>query len=193
MRFPILILCLSLGTLAHAEAPAAFALADVPIPIPVAQKPQIPAPGKVIEKNEKKIDLKQYRGKALVVVMISTTCKHCITAVQYLTQLQTQYGGQGLQVVGLAGDANAEAAVPAFVEQYHPNFPFGYLEKEPFLKLAHLPADGRPFVPVVLFVDPRGMVRNRMFGNDTVMKNTEMALLQGVKDLLAQSAPLLKK
>ena len=191
MRLTTLILCLGLGMVAYAEAP--FALADVPIPIPVARKPEIAVPGKTIEKNEKKIDLKQYRGKALVVVMISTTCKHCITAVQFLTEMQKQYGAQGLQVVGLAGDPNAEAAVPAFVEQFHPNFPFGYLAKDPFLKLANLPSDGRPFVPVVLFVDPKGMVRNRMFGNDTQMKNTENALLQGIKELLAQSAPLLKK
>ena len=143
--------------------------------------------------EEKKIDLKQYRGKAVVVIMISTTCMHCITAVQYLTAMQTQFGAQGLQVVGLAGDNNASDAVPAFVEQYHPNFPFGYLPKDDFLKLAGLPSDGRPFVPVVLFVDPKGMVRNRMFGNDTEMKNTQLALGRGVKDLLAQSAPLIKK
>jgi thiol-disulfide isomerase/thioredoxin len=191
MRLTTLILCLGFGMLAYAEAP--FALADVPIPIPVARKPEIVAPGKKIEKNEKKIDLKQYRGKALVVVMISTSCKHCITAVQFLTEMQKQYGAQGLQVVGLAGDPNADVAVPAFVEQYQPNFPFGYLAKDPFLKLANLPSDGRPFAPIVLFVDPKGMVRNRMFGNDTQMKNTENALLQGIKELLAQSAPLLKK
>ncbi len=191
MRLTTLILCLGLGMVAYAEAP--FALADVPIPVPVAHKPEIAVPGKTIEKNEKKIDLKQYRGKALVVVMISTTCKHCITAVQFLTEMQKQYGAQGLQVVGLAGDPNADVAVPAFVEQYHLNFPFGYLAKDPFLKLANLPSDGRPFVPVVLFVDPKGMVRNRMFGNDTQMKNTENALLQGIKELLAQSAPLMKK
>jgi hypothetical protein len=32
-----------------------------------------------------------------------------------------------------------------------------------------------------------------MFGNDAQMKNTEMALERGVKDLLAQSTPLMKK
>jgi hypothetical protein len=192
MRLTTLVFCFALGTLAHAEP--AFPLADVPIPIPVPHKLEIPLPGKApVERNEKKIDLKQYRGKALVVVMISTTCKHCITAVQYLSEMQRRYGPQGLQVVGAAGDPNADAAVPAFVEQYHPNFPFGYLQQGPFLKLANLPADGRPFVPVVLFVDPKGMVRNRMFGNDAQMKNTEMALERGVKDLLAQSTPLMKK
>src|SRR5208282_1190884 len=108
MRLTTLILCLGLGMVAYAEAP--FALADVPIPVPVAHKPEIAVPGKTIEKNEKKIDLKQYRGKALVVVMISTTCKHCITAVQFLTEMQKQYGAQGLQVVGLAGDPNADVA-----------------------------------------------------------------------------------
>lgn len=174
-------------------------MADIPIPIPAAQKPLLPKPGekfdpqKLVRKDDKKIDLKQYRGKALVLVMISTSCEHCITAVRYLTSLQQQYGPQGLQVVGLAGDPNAPDAVPAFVEQYHPNFPFGYLQKDPFLKLAHLPPDGRPFVPVVLFVDPKGMVRNRLFGNDKEMKNTEAGLLQGVKDLLAQSGPIFKK
>jgi thiol-disulfide isomerase/thioredoxin len=187
-----LIVCLGAGGLAHAEAP--FALADVPISTAIAQKPTIPKPGEKIElKTGGKIDLKQYRGKALVVVMISTTCKHCITAIQFLTEMQKQYGAQGLQVVGLAGDPNANDAVLAFIEVYHPNFPFGYLQQDAFLKLAHLPTDGRPFVPVVLFVDPKGMVRNRLFGNDVQMKNTEKALQDGIKELLAQSAPLMKK
>lgn len=186
MRFPTLLLVLCLGTLAHAQTSTPFPLADVPILTSAGQKLGTPVPGKPI-------DLKQYRGKALVVIMIATSCKHCDLAVQALMPLQQEFGPKGLQVVGAAGDPTANILVGPYVDHYHPNFPFGYLKKEQLLTLAHLPSDGRPFVPIVLFVDPKGIVRKRMFGNDPEMKNTELALRQGITDLLAQSAPLLKK
>lgn len=186
MRFFTFLFCLSLGTLAYAETPAPFAVADVPISTPMVLK------GTTFVKGTP-IDLKQFRGKAVVVAMISTTCKHCQFAIEDLIRMQQQYGSQGLQIVGVAGDAQANSLIQPFIEHYHINFPFGYLQKDAFLTLAHLPSDGRPFVPILLFIDPKGMVRNRLFGNDAVMKNTEVALSDGIKSLLAQSAPLLKK
>ncbi len=112
--------------------------------------------------------------------------------MQDLIQLQQQYGPQGLQVVGVAGDPQANNLIQPFVDHYHINFPFGYLQKDAFLTLAHLPSDGRPFVPIVLFVDPKGRCEIA-YSATPVMKNTEVALSDGIKSLLAQSAPMLKK
>lgn len=173
-----LVLCLCLGSLAPAALPPGFPLADVPIN----------APG-----GKAKIDLKQYRGKAVVLVMISLTCGHCVNAAQVLNQIQKEYGPRGLQAVGVAGGKSADANVAGFSAHFAPDVPFGYLEKDDFLKLAGLPSDARPFVPVVLFIDPKGMVRLRLFGNDKEMKNTADALIGATKELMGEVTPFFKK
>jgi hypothetical protein len=178
MSLRTLVLCLCLGSLAPAALPPGFPLADIPISAP---------PGKP------KIDLKQYRGKAVILVMISLTCGHCVNAVQVLNDIQKEYGPRGLQVVGVAGGKTANTNVGGWSSHFAPDVPFGYLEKDDFLKLAGLPPDARPFVPVLLFVDPKGMVRLRLFGNDKQMKNTSEALAGATKELLGESMPYLKK
>jgi thiol-disulfide isomerase/thioredoxin len=173
-----LVLCVGLGSLASAALPPGFPLADVPISSP-AGKP--------------KIDLKQYRGKPMVLLMISLTCGHCVNAAQVMNGIQKEYGQRGLQVVGVAGGKGVDTNVAGFSAHFAPAFPFGYLGKDDFLKLAGLPPDARPFVPVVLFIDPKGMVRLRLFGNDKQMKNTNDALTSATKELLGEVMPFLKK
>jgi hypothetical protein len=125
--------------------------------------------------------------------MISMGCGHCVTAIQYLMQLQDTYRNRGLQVVGIAGDAHASAELPQWLQRFRPNFPFGYLDKDPFLKLAGMPADAKPFAPIILFVDPSGTVRSRRFGNDPDMKTPQDTLTQATKGLLAMSTPIVRK
>lgn len=195
MRLRILVLLLSLGALAQAASQVPFPLDEVPIheagEPPHMLPGNIPAPPKP---SKEVIDIKKYRGKAVIVAMISMTCGHCVNAVQYLIEIQKEYGPQGLQVVGVAGDKDAAVNLPGWLQRFRPNFPFGYLEQAPFLKLSGLPPDGRPFAPVLLFVDPRGVVRDRKFGNDKDMKSSvEGAILQGTRILMTLSTPLLSK
>jgi thiol-disulfide isomerase/thioredoxin len=195
MRLRSFALLLCFGTLAHAASQVPFPLENVPIH--EASEPPHIGPGgipSVPKASTAVIDLKKYRGKAVIVAMISMTCGHCVNAVQYLIELQKTYGPQGLQVVGVAGDKDSELALPQWLQRFRPNFPFGYLEQAPFLKLAGLPPDGRPFAPIVMFIDPRGVVRDRKFGNDKDMKTSvEGAILQGTRILMTLSTPLMNK
>ena len=195
MRLQTFVLLLCLGTLAHAASQVPFPLDDVPIHAagegPHLGPGNVPVPAKA---STATIDIKKYRGKAVIVAMISTGCGHCVNAVQYLIEIQKEYGPQGLQVIGVAGDKNSDVNLPLWLQRFRPNFPFGYLDQAPFLKLAGLPSDGRPFAPVILFVDPRGVVRDRKFGNDKDMKaSVEGSILQGTRILMTLSAPLLSK
>ncbi len=195
MRLRNFVLLLCLGTLAQAASQVPFPLDDVPIHAagdgPSLGPGNIPIPAKP---STAIIDLKKYRGKAVIVAMISTSCGHCVNAVQYLIEIQKEYGPQGLQVVGVAGDKNSDLNLPLWLQRFRPNFPFGYLDQAPFLKLAGLPPDGRPFAPVMLFIDPRGVVRDRKFGNDKDMKTSvEGSILQGTRILMTLSTPLMSK
>jgi thiol-disulfide isomerase/thioredoxin len=192
MKLRSIILAICFAVVAPA-ASVPFPLADVPI-LEAGEAAQL-VNGKMVapKATDKRIDLKKYRGKPVIIAMISMTCGHCVTAVQYLIQLQDAYADKGLQVVGVSGDPHAAMELPQWLQRFRPNFPFGYLTQEPFMKLAGLPADARPFAPVILFVDPTGVVRDRKFGNDTDMKNAQDGLVQGTKALLTISAPLMKK
>jgi len=137
----------------------------------------------------KKLDFRQYRGKALVVAMISTTCSHCIEVVSILNHFQQQGAAHGLQVVAVSGDEFGLGAVRPFVSRYRPDFPVGYVDKQDFIKLANLRPDSRPFVPILMFVDPKGQVRQQFFGDQAQMKTPEPTIRTTLNELMKELAP----
>ena len=74
----------------------------------------------------KKVALSDYKGKAVVLGFILTTCSHCQATTGILSRLQTEYGPRGLQVLESAIDQGAEAFVPRFIQTYQPAFPVGF-------------------------------------------------------------------
>ena len=164
------LLLLALTAAAYAGLPPGRNLPDVPVSQP----------------GGKKLDLKQYRGKALVLAIISTTCKDCGEVVDLLKQIQTEQGAHGLQVVVAAGDPKAENVIRPFIAQHKPNFPLGYLDRPGIMRLANLGPKDRPFVPIMLFVDARGAVRVQLFGNDPLMQKPENIIRSTVRELLKE-------
>jgi hypothetical protein len=164
------LLFFSLAVLAYAGLPPGRNLPDVPIS----------------QVGGKKLDLKQYRGKALVLAIVSTTCKDCGEVVDLLKQIQTEQAPHGLQVVVAAGDAHAENVIGPFAAAHKPNFPLGYLDRPAIIKLANLGPKDRPFVPIMLFVDARGAVRVQLFGNDPLMQKPEGIIRSTVRELLKE-------
>jgi peroxiredoxin len=153
-------------------------------------KPMVDMP--IPQTKGRKIDLRQYRGKAVIVAMVSLTCEHCVEALSTLARLQQELGPKGLQVVGVAGDANAEMNVDEFARNLHLNFPMGFVDQPNFMKLANLPPDGRPFVPVLLFIDPKGMVRVQYFGDNPMLKDMK-GMIRKVTDELMKEVPAAAK
>lgn len=133
-----------------------------------------------------KIDLTKYRGKALVVALVSTTCDECGKTVDLLVKLQEENRARGLQVVVAAGDENAAANLQQFEVLHRPNFPLGYLDQPSFLKLANLLPTARPFVPILMFVDPKGVVRVQLMGDDPLMKKRDATVTGTVRELLKE-------
>src|ERR1700722_4591182 len=101
-------------------------LADMAIPVP----------------SGKPINLKSYRGKVLLVAIISTDCKTCIASIDILNHVQRDFGPQGFQVVAAAGDQNAQYMLEPFAQRYRPIFPLGYLNVEEMMKLGDLGPKG---------------------------------------------------
>lgn len=166
----VFLLGLTLVATTFAGLPPGRPLPDVPITQP----------------GGKKLDLKQYRGKALVLALISTDCEHCDHAVDFLKIIQNESGSQGLRVVAAAGDPEAATVVIGFGAKHAPNFPLGYLDKAAFIKIANLQPDDRPFVPVLLFIDAKGMVRVQLHGDDPLMEKMEIVIRSTVRELLKE-------
>ena len=161
---------LTLTAVAYAGLPPGRPLADVPIS----------------QVDGKKLDLKRYRGKALVLVLISTTCEHCGEVFDLMIQIQKDEGPHGLQVVAAAGDDNGAFAVIPFSTAHKPNFPLGFVDRPTLRKLANLTLKDRPFVPILLFVDAKGSVRVQMFGNDPLLQKPEGIIRSTIRELLKE-------
>jgi peroxiredoxin len=142
-------------------------LADMSIPVP----------------NSKPISLKAYRGKVLLVAMISTDCSTCIKSIEILNHLQTDFGPQGFQVVAAAGDQNAQYMLGPFIQRYRPNFPMGFLNVDEMMKLGDIGPKGG-VAPIFLFIDRKGVVRQQFFGDNPFFKAEEASTRKLIQDML---------
>jgi len=143
-------------------------LADVTVPVP----------------NAKPIRLTQYRGKVMVVVLISVTCDHCAASLKMLDQVQKEYGSRGLQVFAIAADTNAEKMLT--VLKVKQEFPVGTLDQPTTMQVFDFKPDDHPFVPMYMFVDKKGTVRFQYAGKDDFFKAEEKNTRYFVDQLLKQ-------
>ncbi len=161
---------LGLTVMAYAGLPPGRPLPDVPIS----------------GAGGRKLDLKTYRGKALVVALVAISCKHCATVLDVLKKLQVEDGPRGLRIVAAAGDQDAAANFAKYASQHQLNFPFGYVDHAALIKLANVGPKDRPFVPILMFVDAKGFVRVQMFGNDPLLEKPERILRDTVRELMKE-------
>lgn len=73
----------------------------------------------------KTVRLSDYRGKAVLLNFWATWCAPCKIEMPWFVDLQKQYGEQGLQVIGVAMDDDAEkdsTKIAAFVKEMNLNY-----------------------------------------------------------------------
>ncbi|HUA87572.1 MAG TPA: TlpA disulfide reductase family protein [Bryobacteraceae bacterium] len=141
-----------------------------------AKTPRLLARVPIFGSDGKPIDLRHYRGRTIILMIFSTACSDCIHMIGLMNDLQQQLGGRGLQVIGAAGDPVAKYMLGPFVQRYRPLFPIGYIDKDAIIKVADIPDGMRPIVPILLFIDKWGMVREQYYGDHPLMKSGEPAL-----------------
>ena len=164
------VIFLGLTAVAYAGLPPGRPLPDVPIS----------------GAGGRKLDLKTFRGKALVLTLVAISCKHCATVLDVLKKLQEEEGPHGLRIVAAAGDENAAATFGSYASQHQLNFPFGYVDRAALIKLANIGPKDRPFVPIMMFVDAKGFVRVQMFGNDRLLEKPERIIRDTVRELMKE-------
>jgi peroxiredoxin len=124
------------------------------------------APDWTIDTPEgKPLALGQYKGKAVVLAFILTTCPHCRKTVGFLAKDQQTYGPRGLQVLASAIDQGVPGVVPPFVKELQLPFPVGYnTDGNAILALMGYDRSRLHLMPLVLFIDRQGMIREEHEG-----------------------------
>src|SRR3954447_13209731 len=161
---------------------AAFAAAAQQIPRP--------APQFTINLNGGKLQLSDYKGKAVVLAFILTTCSHCQATTGLLTRLQTEYGPKGLQVLESAIDQGGEAFVPRFIQQFQPNFPVGFNDINAAQAFMQHPPMKTLYMPGLVFIDRQGNIVAQYIGNDPDMAEglQEKSLRKQIETILKPAA-----
>ena len=112
--------------------------------------------------------LSEFKGKAVILDFWATYCPPCLEEIPHLNGLQTKYGAENLQIVGLhAGDDEDLAKVPAFAERLKINYILAAPESE---LLRFIFAD-RDEIPQTAVFNRDGKLIRKFVGFDLKIKN----------------------
>ncbi len=119
-----------------------------------------PAPDFTLETLDgKSLSLSQLRGKAVLVNFWATWCGPCKIETPWLVDLQKEYGGQGLQIVGVAMDDSGKDEIARFAKDMGVNYPV-LLGKE----AVGAAYGGVPGLPESFFVGRDGKIVDKIVG-----------------------------
>jgi peroxiredoxin len=107
----------------------------------------------------KQVKLSDLRGKAVLLNFWATWCGPCKVEIPWFTELQQQYGSQGLVVIGVSMDDDPKKDVPKFAQDNK----IGY----PILVGNEKVADqygGVEGLPVTFYIDRSGKIVKKVMG-----------------------------
>jgi peroxiredoxin len=123
----------------------------------------------------KTLKLSDLRGKAVLLNFWATWCAPCKIETPWIVDLQSQYGAQGLQVVGVSmDDASDGEDVKKFASEMHMNYPI--LRGTEDVGNSY---GGLEFLPTTYFVGRDGNVTGRVLGlkgREDMEENVKKAL-----------------
>jgi thiol-disulfide isomerase/thioredoxin len=104
--------------------------------------------------------LSSYHGKTVVLALMFTTCPHCQKDATLLSQIQKEYAGKGVQVLGATFDQDSEKRIKQFDAVFATGFPCGTATNKAVLQFLQQPESDPPFVPILVFIDKTGTIRS---------------------------------
>ncbi len=151
---------MNMRTIASATA---FCLLGFAAVTPLANA-QPPMPRKapeinIVEPSGNKIPLSSYKGKVVVLALVSTVCPHCQKECEILSQMYTEMKPKGVQMAAIAFNDNAAVLVPGFIRDHGVMFPVGAAPAPTVLEFLGFSVMDRYVVPQLAVIDRKGMIR----------------------------------
>lgn len=156
-----------------------------------AEETPRPSPPLSIERpNAPPVTLTQFRGKVVALAFIFTSCSHCQELTQTLNRLAPQYTARGVQFLECAFNGDAPTAMQEFLARYKPLFPVGWSSETVARAYLRFPVTDRRtlYVPHMIFLDGRGMIRSDFSGESGFFANAETSIRAELEKLLASGA-----
>ena len=107
----------------------------------------------------KEVKLSDLRGKAVLLNFWATWCGPCKVEIPWFIELEKQYASQGLVIVGVAMDDDAEKVVPKFAQEMKIDYTV-LLGTEPVADLY----GGVEGLPMTFYIDRNGKIVKRVAG-----------------------------
>lgn len=106
----------------------------------------------------KSVRLSDLRGKAVLLNFWATWCVPCKIEMPWLVELQSEYGPQGLQIVGVAMDDSSKEDIAKFAKDMGVNYPV-LIGKNAVADAYDVPA-----MPESFFIDRDGRIVDKIIG-----------------------------
>ncbi|MBI4874246.1 MAG: TlpA family protein disulfide reductase [Acidobacteria bacterium] len=134
--------------------------------------------------------LSQFKGKAIALEFLLTTCSHCQQTSQLMARLQAEYGARGFQALGVAINDEKGGLTAEYVKQFQLKYPVGWTARREAVTsfLQHPPAASM-MMPQLIFIDRQGTIRAQYAGTDPFFQNEEAGMRTMIEFLLGKLAP----
>ncbi len=170
-------------------AGAALLMASLAASTVLAQGP-LPRPAPPLEFTSfqgEKISLAALKGKPVLVMFFSTTCPHCQKTAETIAPIYAELKSQGIEVLGLALDADSKKNLTSFVSNHAVKFPVTTSTRLEFSRFTGLSVLVRWYYPYLVFVDKNGVIRNETQGNNRLFFGSlDSNLYKNFQTLLAE-------
>jgi len=92
----------------------------------------------------------------------------------------------------VAGTLNDNPNIPEFIQRFNPGFPVGEANHTGAYEYMQMSMTARVYVPYMVFIDRKGIIRSQYTGTDKIMDETQSGALlreEALKYLNESSAP----
>jgi thiol-disulfide isomerase/thioredoxin len=134
----------------------------------------------------KKVRLSDYRGKAVLLNFWATWCPPCKEEIPMFIDLQKQYAGEGLVILGVAMDDSGQKEIAGFANQMSMNYPVLLGTDAVSNEYGNVDA-----LPTTFYIGRDGRIVNRIFGlvgPGEVEENIKAALRQAAAPVRTKAA-----
>ncbi len=123
--------------------------------------------------------IQDFQGRVLVLDFYATWCAPCRNSIPQLKEIQSRFGPQGLQVIGLnVGGADDRVKVGEFASELKIQYPLAFPDKS----LSDIVLSDNDSIPQTLVFDRQGQLVKRFIGFD---ESTGLQLEQAVRSALS--------